>query len=211
MTYAEELNLGEKPSVILPLKQFWLPEPEKDFLPAVALLYPRKDSLEIVVTMKDAAVYSDANGSNQFMWKLGDVVEIFIGVEGKGNYWELHVTPNNYHLQLHWSHDGLDNVRAGEKSIEDFMVDAPSLFESQVSIGPEKDIWQVHVTLPWQSIGLAPGQCDYEVDMAICRYDATPGVVGTVLSSTAPLRARSYHRRLEWNALSLTPQSLAKD
>ena len=82
------------------MRQAWLAGPEKKFKPATVRVGWRGNSLRVFAELEDADIFSRANGHNERMWELGDVLEIFLQPAGLPRYVELHVTPNNRRLQL---------------------------------------------------------------------------------------------------------------
>ena len=203
LAFADQQGLAQSPEKVLELKQSWLAEPSEDFLPGVALLYASSEGLDIIVTLMDKTIFSEATGFNQKTWELGDVVELFAGIPGFPAYWEIHVTPNDHRLQLQWTAADFDSVRKSERQIEEFHITEPDFITSSVSIDEDSHRWSTHIFLPWKSIGIASNPSSLTFEIAICRYDASPGKKEATLSSTANLTKPSYHRRHEWTTLTL--------
>src|SRR5208282_1675196 len=82
------------------LGQAWLEKAEPDFAPALVRVGWRENSLLLFAELTDRDIFTRATAPNQRMWELGDTFEIFLGLLGEPSYAELHVTPNNLHLQL---------------------------------------------------------------------------------------------------------------
>lgn len=191
------------PQHVLTFKQAWLEQTSDSFRPAIAELYPNKSGLKVIFTLEDDEIFSEATGFNQETWKLGDVVEIFLGIPGESDYWELHVTPNNQRLQLAWNPQSFEDFRQGAIPLQKCMITDPEFIQSEVTVNTEKKMWQCSVFIPWTSIKLATGQASYELELAFCRYDVSRNQKGATLSSTAALSKASYHRRHEWDTLLL--------
>lgn len=203
--FARQHGLTGAPQQVLPLQQSWLDEPEPDFRPATAALYPRKDGLHVVVALSDEDIFNSADGFNQKTWRMGDVAECFIAVTGSPIYWELHFTPGNQRLQLEWTLETFLRFRAKEGVFEQHLVNDPSFCSSSVSVDQEDKLWQVYFVIPWTSIGLSAGADAYRIDFAVCRYDVSRQSDGITYASTAKLPVADYHLRDHWHKLTLRP------
>ena len=127
-------------SALLSLRQYW---EGPDAFPAEqgsACVGAAEDGLSFYACLIDSDIFSRATADNQRMWTLGDVAEFFVkpGAE-RSDYWEIHVTPNGYLMDLHIP--DRERFTAGEVSWEEVL--APSsgtlrrveLFEGQVGGG----------------------------------------------------------------------------
>ncbi|MDI1334895.1 MAG: hypothetical protein PSU94_01825 [Lacunisphaera sp.] len=144
---------------------------------------------------------------NQRTWELGDICEIFLQAEGRPDYFELHITPENNRLQLHWPPDGLARFRGEQARLEDFTISQPDWVESSTEAGPE--YWVAHAKITFDRLGIDPLAHPPALRTAVCRYDYGPNPT-PVLSSTAPLREPNYHRTQEWQLLKLLPAGEAR-
>ena len=86
----------------LPLRQYWV---AANILPreaGVARIGASSKGLSVHVRYEDSDIFSTATANQQRMWQLGDVVEVFVkpGLD-RTDYWEVHVTPNAFLMDLH--------------------------------------------------------------------------------------------------------------
>ena len=102
------------------------------------------------------------------MWTLGDVAEFFVKPGGeRSDYWEIHVTPNGYLMDLHIP----DRDRFTEREVTWEEVLAPDSGTLR-RVWRLEDRWAVEVRIPWKAFGLdsAPGP-GTEWSFAVCRYN----------------------------------------
>ncbi len=102
----EQVELGafDYSSLDLPellLKKFWdkeCPEvTEKGFVKIAC----DDSGLLFFIKFEDEQIYTTVTEDNQKFWELGDVAEFFVAPEGAdGAYWEIHVSPNNYIMDV---------------------------------------------------------------------------------------------------------------
>ncbi len=82
------------------LGQHWAGHPDPGFRPCSVRVSWIERALHVMADLTDDESFSHATGDNQKMWTLGDVFEMFVQLEGRCDYAELHVTPNNHRLHL---------------------------------------------------------------------------------------------------------------
>ena len=68
------------------MQQAWQPKPDADFTPATVSAGWRVNSLLVFAELDDADIFTRATASNQRMWELGDVLEMFLSPESSGSY-----------------------------------------------------------------------------------------------------------------------------
>jgi hypothetical protein len=186
------------------MQQAWLAAPEKILRPAAVHFGWEPSALWILAELSDDFITSRSTDHDQEMWRLGDVFEIFVARKGSPFYLELHVTPRNHRLHLCLPNDGLEKIRTGQATLDDFRC-PPSAFDSWVMQSPEKNQWQVLARIP-ASI-LPDGEsftADEILELSFSRYDAGPDGAPDVLSSTSPHHELNFHRRHEWREVVLT-------
>lgn len=133
-SFAIECGLPGKPAVEFCFDQSWLREKDEAFRPGHVALYPRSGGLVVIASLRDEVIYTDATSGNQPMWELGDVFEIFIAVPSQSKYWELHVTPNNYRLQLEWTEQDFNSFRQKTSLLSDHVISDGGFFTSTTRI-----------------------------------------------------------------------------
>jgi len=188
-----------------PLAQHWLTDgTEPDFQPGWARISWNKNFLLYEAVLIGANARNSAQKLNEYTYDLGDVCEIFIEAKDGSHYLELHVTPENQRLQLHWPFDGLAQVRAGQAKLEAFMVADPDWVRTSTHVAP--GYWAVQAMIPVEILGLPPSPLTPRTKLAttVCRYDYTARKKPT-LSATACFPAPSFHRRADWHSLALLP------
>ncbi len=187
-----------------PLRQHWLGDrPDPHFQPGWTRVRWTPSALVFDLVFAGAQQRNRARKLNEPTWDLGDVGEIFLQVEGRSDYLEVHVTPENQRLQLRFPADGIAAVRAGRARLADFMVTDPAWVASTVTTSA-MDL-RVRVTLPAATLGLgdAPLHPGLRFRVAVCRYDYGPRPADPILSSSASLSAPAFHQPSEWSLLHL--------
>jgi len=189
-----------------PLHQHWLgDEPDRLFQPGWARVRWTPSALIYDLVFAGTGQRNRARRLNEQTWDLGDVGEIFLQVEGRTDYLEVHVTPENQRLQLRFPAGGIAAVRAGRARLEDFMIADPAWVASSVT-ATATDL-RLRVTLPLAALGLGgtPLHPGLRFRTAVCRYDYAQRPADPVLSSTAALSAAAFHQPAEWSLLHLAP------
>ncbi len=124
------------------------------------------------------------------------------GAEASGriDYLEIHVTPENTRLQLHWPAGGFARLRAKKAGLDEFTVDQTDWVQSTVEVGP--GYWATRLDVPADRFGvgqLAVGQSFFA---SICRYHYP--AAGRMLSTTALLSSVTFHDIRGWRRLVLS-------
>lgn len=186
------------------MQQAWLAKPDEKLRSASVRFGWEQDAFWVLADLADDFITSRSTDHNQEMWMLGDVFEIFIARKESPFYLELHVTPHNHRLHLHWPTEGIEKIRTKKATLDEFRR-PPSEFNSWVQKPEDQNKWQVLARIPAKILpdgqGFAVGQ---KLDLSFSRYDAGPeGASATILSSTSPHRELNYHRRHEWREVML--------
>ncbi len=184
-----------------PLRQHWRGDtPETGFQASSARIFWTATALHYEVVLHGAGQHNTARQLNELTWDLGDVCEIFLCDVATRSYIELHVTPENHRLQLHFPFGAIDLVRAGNARIEDYMVRDPNWVETTVQRA--ENAIAVRVIIPAAIFTRHRAiDADSEVRTAVCRYDYRGRPGRPLLSSTAPLSGPSFHAPDEWARL----------
>jgi len=182
----------------LPLKRFW---DDPDALPregGKAYVGAAAEGLSFYVLYEDSDIFSTASGNDQKMWTLGDVAEFFIkpGV-GRSDYWEIHITPNNYIMDIHIP----DREKFTGGDITWDQVIAPSS-QTAKRVAVLDGKWAVEIAVPWQAFDLdAAPAAGTTWQFAVCRYNYNGGLEDPEHSSTAHLSEVGFHRYEEFTDL----------
>ena len=147
-----------------------------------------------------------ARSLNEHTWELGEVAETFIEEEGRQDYVEVHVTPENQRLQLRFPHGGIERLRAGAASLTSFLIPDAAWAQSLTCV--RGDHWASRLILPvscFSSGFLSEGR---RFLGNFSRYDCADAG-DPILSATAPLTEPSYHRRHEWQSFRFSERGNA--
>jgi hypothetical protein len=173
------------------MQQAWLEAPEADFLAAAIRVGWTPTSLLVRADLPDRDIFTQATESNQRMWELGDVFEIFLQAADRSEYVELHVTPPNLRLQLYFQSAGKPATRLDDGA-----------FASRVKIDSENQRWTVYAEIPARLVsGRDSIHAEESWHFSFSRYDASRDGQRPVLSSTSPHQVLNFHRVHEWGSL----------
>lgn len=185
------------------MRQAWLAKPDENLRAATVRFGWEPNALWVLADLPDDFITSRSTDHSQDMWTLGDVFEIFVARSGSPSYLELHVTPHNHRLHLHLTAEGMEKIRSGQSTLNEFRR-PPSAFDSWVQKSTDLNQWQVLARIPANILpegqSLAAGQ---SLELSFSRYDAGPEGAADVLSSTSAHRELNYHRRHEWREVVL--------
>ena len=165
----------------------------------VAFVGAAAEGLSFYTRYIDSDIFSTATADDQKMWTLGDVAEFFVkpGVD-RTDYWELHVTPNDFIMDIHIP----DRARfqAGAVSWND--VIAPSSGATK-RVDVCDGFWCVELCIPWAAFA-SPGipAAGATWQFAVCRYNYNGGLDNPEHSSTAPLTNPSFHHYEDFDTLA---------
>ncbi len=183
-------------------RQSWRAEEEAAFCPATVRVRWRERSLLVFAELRDADAFNNATKPNQRTWELCDTFEMFLRPEGGAGYTELHVTPNNQRLQLHYPRGIAPELALQAGRFEEFLLPEDS-FDSATWVDAKNSRWSVYAEIPALTI------CEAEAPLensqwrfSFCRYDYTRGVRDPVISSTSPHAQPDFHRQHDWGRLT---------
>jgi hypothetical protein len=196
-------SLHSGPAAAFELGQPWAACPENGFQPALVHLLWTPTALHLHAKLTDDEIITQATGDNQKMWELGDVLEMFLMLEGHSDYIELHVTPENHRLHLHlpWPRGELPQ-QAERLAFEQILV-CPVGFTSETSRSAMG--WDVKAVIPCALLGLSAFETGQHLRLSFCRYDAATGTA-PILSTTSPHPIPSFHRPAEWARVVLNSE-----
>ena len=199
-TDLESVRLAFQPATSCPLQQAWLQEEETGFAPATVRMGWRGSALLIFAELMDMEIFNGATKLNQRVWELGDVFEIFLRADKKENYVELHVTPNNQHLQMHYP-DGTSVERARKNGgLEKFLI-WDKAFHSKTWIEGGK--WHIFAEIPASLVCNSNESIENaRWRFSFGRYDYVCGVKAPVISSTSRHAKPDFHRQHEWGVMT---------
>ncbi|MFV0338574.1 MAG: hypothetical protein ACK5LK_10085 [Chthoniobacterales bacterium] len=175
--------------------QNWLSEQDAQFRPATVSIAHDGENVLIFADLKDDDLCSKATANGQHIWDLGDVFEIFFRDLAGDRYYELHVAPNGFNLQLRWPSESF--FRAKNYTIADVSVSIP-IFKYQVrSVAGG---WQVYAELPAAILFESKTKLTESTwSLSFGRYDVSFDKNEQILSSTAPHELPlSFHNQQYW-------------
>ena len=175
------------------------------FRPACVKTSYLNGDLWVYADLEDEHIYNTADRLNLSTCELGDVFEMFFHPDGQATYTELHVTPENQHLQLQFP--SVDALQASDNFGQ---------FKSWLLWGEVFGSWTLVEVGRWRVVARVPLEllCDSaeilrevmagerEILFSYCRYDYSPGEL-PVLSSTSTHEEVSFHRLHEWRRMRL--------
>ena len=174
------------------MQQGWLDSREADFLSAEIRVGWTPSRLVVLAEIPDRDIFTLVTGPNQKTWQLGDVFEIFLKLEDRSDYVELHVTPPNVRLQLQ-----IESPGKPAKQLDD------GVFTSRVKIDTANQKWTVYAEVPSTLVSgrdqIASGESWL---FSFSRYDASRDGRPPILSSTSPHQALNFHRLHEWGKIT---------
>ncbi len=193
------IRMAFRDAPTLEFGQAWNEKRERGFHKGKVRIGWRGDRLLFFADLNDRDVTTQASKRNQHLWMLGDVLEIFTGIQGRPAYIEYHTSPNAQVLQLLFPNaDALQKLGGvdGLKSV--MVIDDDAVVQTRKT----KSGWEVYGEIPAASVwaGKPPKDSleDQVWDIHFGRYDYSSDTKDPVLSSTAPLTQAAYHRRHEW-------------
>ena len=194
------LAIPSASSITLVLAQPWNSAPDPGFMPTSVEVTWQPEALLIQAALTDTEIVATATADHQKFWMLGDVFEIFLQVEGREDYLELHVDPNNHRLHLHKPNiEGQPAPAAEPLSFEEMLI-SPVGFSSEV--GRAHDGWTVNARIPAPILGLDAYVAGLKLRVSFCRYDAATHRP-PILSTTAAHPIISFHRPQDWAVCTL--------
>lgn len=195
----EAIERGFREAPALGFDQPWLANQEQGFHEGRVRIGWRADRFLYFAELKDCDVMTRADGRNQHLWMLGDVLELFTGVNGHPSYVEYHTAPNALTLQLRFQ-----SSEAFQKLCEGSSLEAMMVIDDGANVRTRRNGagWDVYGELPAASVGGGTAHTDSLKgqiwDVSFGRYDYSRDCENPILSTTSPLTKAAFHRRREW-------------
>lgn len=161
-------------------------------------------SLAVLADLRDREVFNPVRQFNVAPFAHGDTFEIFLQPEGQEAYYELHVTPAGSVNQLRWPRYFRELDVDWTALADPFLPYRVSRWRMRAQARTVAGGWEVYAEIPLRRIfegGVPWNGSRLRVNFA--RYDWTLGRPQPVLSATAPLTRRDFHRREDWHELEL--------
>lgn len=157
--------------------------------PCMAVVGVDGGDLVVASAAVDSHLRNSATADNQNTWELGDVMELFVQVPGREDYYEFHATPEGRRLQLH-----LPDFRTLHRaSLAERYCDCALAVKNAVRDG----VWLCQMRVPLARIDAAAAE---GLRYAVCRYNY--GLSGKPeLSTTMTDASRGFHNPPNWLAL----------
>ncbi len=182
------------------LAQPWNSSLDAGFEPGTVHLAWTPTALVITADLTDVDVSTKATADNQAMWELGDAFEMFIQVEGRTDYVELHIVPTNHKLHLEMPGiRGKPTPDAPSYTFDQMLV-SPVGFTSEVKRTPTG--WHVSARVPANVLGIRNFESGQRLRISFSRYDVT-GSSDAILSTTATHQIVDFHRPNDWPQVEL--------
>ena len=199
-TALEQITYPEPPDVYTlgrPLPFFELFQcriPEEPGVGAFTLNHDTR-TLHAYALFRDSDIFSATTGDNQHSWELGDTFELFFRLPNHSDYYEIHSTPNNHRLQLHF-----DDCRTRqEKPLETHFCDLKTSVYNVVD--SQNHLWYSQILIPLDA--LETDQLD-GMAFALQRFNRsrqTPGKYEVSSSRKYP-ETHTGHTPFAWHVIS---------
>lgn len=160
------------------------------------------DALYFAATMNDADLKSFGTKRNDHLWN-GDVFEMFLKpAADRPAYYEFQVNPKSVILELPFAAKGDDFAKLA--ALPPLGLSAAAAVDGTLDVAGDRDRgWSVEGRIPWSAFARTGGKPEPGSTwrFALCRYDYGPEGTEPVLTSSAPLRHRSFHRTEDYGRL----------
>ena len=181
-----------KPEEILSLRAF-----QDGGIPmerGVGTIVPETEALHVYAAFQDSDIGNTATENNTKTWLTGDVFECFIQLNGSGDYYEFHVTPEGITLQLHLPPIERFRTIPFEQEICEAGLSA------QTRKHPERNLWCGELVIPFRGIGLTPETVP-GTRFAVCRYNYNKQWSEPEISSTGFFPGGTFHCPSQWHLI----------
>lgn len=190
----------------LPLRQSWLPQPERMFQPGTVRAAWCDRFLHVLARMEDEDIVIAGNPARKSHIQVGDIFQVFTDRPEKGDYLEIHITPDNRVSAYSWSPQLLEEFCNGDKSIDAILLDETPLPRGQTWIDEEEASWTAYLRIPLTLLHRKPPKNKEDAfhRLTFCRFDASLELETPVISSTSNFPYRPlFHQREFWHNCSL--------
>lgn len=181
------------------LGQAWRTGNDDHFLPTCVSIAHDSSNIVIYGELQDLYPFNPERTFNSEAFKYGDVFEVFLRPGGALSYIEIHVTPENFQLQMHFPNS--EAIRTN-RDLDKFKI-AKSI-PSTTAISTSPSGWRVLLFLSLSELfGISSSQSNPEFDYSFCRYDYLKNSTKPILSSTSSHRIVNFHNIEDWGRLKL--------
>lgn len=146
-----------------------------------AFVWADKTYFNVFALYQDSDPYSDATHKNDDTWRLGDVMELFIKSTSVKEYFENHVSPNGYTLELKVQDDVAFRRKAYtiDQLYHDSKINAAARpFKAEGFNG-----WISSICFPLSNLGKTDSVSG--ISFCVCRYNYNHGWEKPEVSTTA--------------------------
>jgi hypothetical protein len=199
----KQIERAFRAAPVLTFDQPWSSKREKGFRGGKVRIGWHNDLFLYFADLSDRDVITAASKRNDHLWKLGDVLEVFAGIQKNPAYIEYHTAPNGLVLQLFWPKaESLQQMGKG-RSLETFMIQDDTAL---AKVRRTRNGWQVFGAIPSASVNKGSKSSRKSLegaiwDLSFGRYDYASDGKTYMLSSTSPLTKAAFHRRHEWRQI----------
>ncbi len=183
-----------KDLIPLPLIQNWQNSKPQEL--GVAYVGHNNDGLHFYTYFEDSDLFDTATEDSKILCQFSSVAEFFILPSGTETYWEIHLSPNGFFMDLKIPDN--KGFRSQKYNFDD-MLNCNSGASYQVQKGD--DFWITDITIPWSSFQRKDIPFGETWRFAVCRYNYKGSLDELEYSSTAPLSALNYHLVEDYNTL----------
>ncbi|RQW77100.1 MAG: hypothetical protein EHM62_08915, partial [Methylococcus sp.] len=145
----KQVALAFRHAPVLMFDQSWRKKRERGFRGGKVRIGWRGERLLYFADLSDREVTTKARRRNDQLWQLGDVLELFAGVQGRSAYIEYHTAPNGLVLQLLWPDAGALQKAGGPKGLKPFIKMDDT---AEATVRRARNGWQVYGDIPAASV-----------------------------------------------------------
>jgi hypothetical protein len=200
----ESLRRAFRGRPMLPFGQAWREQPEPLFAPSQVKIGLAGMSLAIFAALRDRDVFNPVVHFGVPAFPHGDTFEIFLQPAGQGAYYEFHITPRAFLLQLRWPQPMRTLPIDWAAPSDPLLAYKITRWRIRAQARAVRTGWEVYAEIPFRRIfeDNAPWEGS-ELRVNFARYDYTRGRLRPILSATAPLTEPDFHWAADWHSLEL--------
>ena len=149
------------------------------------------ENLILSAILHDSDIHSNATADFQKTWLLGDVLEFFVWVPPRRDYFEFQVSSNGKRLQIHLHEFYVVYNLEFKELIEECGMTA------KTRAFPGKNCWYGTIKVPLSTLGITADQLD-GVRFMSGRYNYNKGWENPEISASMQIKYSSFHNPPEW-------------
>lgn len=161
--------------------------------PANLRLGLRDGALWFYIVASDNHLANRAEHFNDWIFRYGDTLELFVEKYGSREYFEFHFSPENLRLFSLWNEKAIQKRAEGTAKFEETLIPNPNLLDSFT--WREGDDWYLLVRLPLALLEIPPQGGDIRLSVSRYNYDAEGNFK---LSSSSAHTVINFHERSAW-------------